>query len=88
MEYSDVKFLLIFNEYEFSSLDDVFKISKSFLNWKFDEKFNAYHSDEEIDYQVTDVSNLEDMTIDDSQFTCSVRSLGLLRPWLKFTIIS
>lgn len=49
MKHYDVKFLLKFDEYEFSSLDDVFKISKSFLNWKFDENFNAF-IDDVIDY--------------------------------------
>ena len=69
MEYCDIKFLLNFDEYEFSSLDDVLKSSKSFLNWKFDENFNAYTSDEEIDYEITDVSGLENKAVENIKYS-------------------
>ena len=89
MEYCDIKFLLNFDEYEFSSLDDVLKSSKSFLNWKFDENFNAYNSDEEIDYEITDVSGLENKAVENikSSFFSSAFYNVIDIPLYKFLVL-
>ena len=89
MEYCDIKFLLNFDEYEFSSIDDVLKSSKSFLNWKFDENFNAYTSDEEIDYEITDVSGLENKAVENikSSFFSSAFDNVIDIPLYKFLVL-
>ena len=64
MNYSEVKFTLNLNGYEDSTIRDVFKKAGSILNWRFDENLNARLIDNDIDYHITDVSNLERESID------------------------
>ena len=59
MNYYDVKFSLNFDKYDYSKIKYIFNNARSALNWQFDENFNAKLIDEDINYQIRDVSNLE-----------------------------
>ena len=66
MNYYDVKFLLDFDNYfDYSKIKYIFSDLRRALNWQFDENFNANLIDEDIDYQIRDVSNLEMNEIDE-----------------------
>lgn len=55
---------LIFNsDMNDSSIGDVFNRAKSVLNWQIDENFNAKLTDNDIDFQIKDISNLEKKTL-------------------------
>ena len=64
MNYYDVKFLLNFDDYDYSIIKYIFNNVRSALNWQFDENFNVNLIDEDIEYQIRDVSNLESNEID------------------------
>ena len=64
MNHYEVKFLLDFDNYDYSIIEYIFSNVRNALNWQFDENFNANLIDEDINYQVRDVSNLEMDEID------------------------
>ena len=64
MNYYGVKFLLNFDDYDYSIIKYIFNNVRSALNWQFDENFNVNLIDEDIEYQIRDVSNLESNEID------------------------
>lgn len=59
----DVKFVLNFDDYEYSTIENGFNKIKGVLNWKFDENFNATPIEDTVEYQVIDVSNLTENNV-------------------------
>ena len=53
--------MLDFGDYDCSVIRDGFIKAKDIFNWHFDENFNVTLIDEDVDYQVKDVSNLEEI---------------------------
>ena len=61
LNFHDVKFMLNLDDEQYSIIGDVFNRAKGILNWRFDENFNAYQINGDIDYQVRDVCDSNDI---------------------------
>ncbi|MBQ2831509.1 non-ribosomal peptide synthetase [Methanobrevibacter sp.] len=62
--YQDVKFILNVDVNE-NSIENAFNKAKNILNWRIDENSNAILIDEEVDYQIKDVSNLKETSVEE-----------------------
>ena len=89
MNHYGVKFALDFENYDYSKIKNIFNKLRSALNWQFDENLNVILIDEDIDYQVRDVSNLEIDEIDkiiDSFFRFNFEDIVNV-PLYKFLVL-
>ena len=64
MNYNEIKFILNLDVYDYP-IENVFNRAKRILNWLFDENFNATLIDEDINYQVKDISSLSNNEIEE-----------------------
>ena len=48
---------------EYPNIQDILNRAKPLLNWRFDKNLNPFPKDDEIDYQIRDISNLKESEI-------------------------
>ena len=61
----DVKFALNLEDYDYSLIKDIFNKANPILNWRFDENRNVKLIDEDIAYQIKDISNLNESDVEE-----------------------
>ena len=65
MYYYELKFTLDFDDNEYSNIQDIFNKAKPLLNWHFDENLNPFPIDDDINYQIRDISNLKETDLEE-----------------------
>ena len=86
---NNVKFVLNLDDCNCHIVRDAFNKAKGIFNWEFDEDFNAFLIDDDIDYQLIDVSNLEKGSIKDimDSFFSFAFDSSVNSPLYKFLIL-